>query len=66
MTSTLTPALRRDPDELDGFFEFLAREISHPGLSATVARVLAETGYRILANTGASVLMTAVPESLQS
>jgi 3'-5' exoribonuclease len=44
--STLTPALRRDPDELDGFFEFLAREISHPGLSATVARVLADDALR--------------------
>ena len=30
------PAMRRDPDELDGFLEFLAGEISHPGLKATV------------------------------
>jgi 3'-5' exoribonuclease len=34
----LTPALRRDADELDGFLEFLAGEISHPGLRAAVAR----------------------------
>src|ERR687896_486916 len=27
----LTPALRRDADELDGFLEFLAAEIAHPG-----------------------------------
>ncbi len=34
--SELTPTLRRDADELDGFFEFLAAEISHPGLAAVV------------------------------
>ena len=32
----LTPALRRDADELDGFFEFLAAEISHDGIAAVV------------------------------
>jgi 3'-5' exoribonuclease len=32
----LAPALRRDADELDGFLEFLAGEISHPGLAAVV------------------------------
>jgi 3'-5' exoribonuclease len=32
------PALRRDAAELDGFLEFLAAEIAHPGLRATVAR----------------------------
>ncbi|CAN5706138.1 hypothetical protein BH18ACT13_BH18ACT13_00860 [soil metagenome] len=32
----LTPTLRRDADELDGFFEFLADDIAHPGLSAVV------------------------------
>src|SRR5215210_423620 len=26
----LTPTLRRDADELDGFLEFLAAEIAHP------------------------------------
>ena len=34
--ATLTPGLRRDADELDGFFEFLAAEISHEGLAALV------------------------------
>ena len=32
----LTPSLRRDADELDGFFDFLASEISHSGLVALV------------------------------
>ncbi len=32
----LTPTIRRDADELDGFFEFLAAEIAHPGLAAVV------------------------------
>ena len=31
------PAMRRDADELDGFLEFLAGEIAHPGLRATGA-----------------------------
>jgi len=34
--STLTPSLRRDADELDGFFEFLACEITHEGLGDVV------------------------------
>jgi 3'-5' exoribonuclease len=34
----LAPALRRDAGELDGFLEFLAAEVAHPGLRATVAR----------------------------
>jgi 3'-5' exoribonuclease len=34
----LAPTLRRDAAELDGFLEFLAEEISHPGLRATVGR----------------------------
>ena len=34
--AALTPALRRDADELDGFLEFLAAEIAHPGLAAVV------------------------------
>ncbi len=32
----LTPAMRREAAELDGFFEFLAGEISHSGLRAIV------------------------------
>jgi 3'-5' exoribonuclease len=34
--AALTPAMRRDGDELDGFLEFLASEISHEGLAAVV------------------------------
>jgi 3'-5' exoribonuclease len=34
--ASLTPSLRRDADELDGFFEFLASEISHTGLATVV------------------------------
>jgi 3'-5' exoribonuclease len=42
----LTPSLRRDPDELDGFLEFLGGEIAHPGLKATVARLFADDALR--------------------
>jgi 3'-5' exoribonuclease len=38
--SAMAPAMRRDADELEGFLEFLAAEISHPGLHAAVERVL--------------------------
>jgi len=34
---SLAPALRRDREELDGFFDFLAGEIHHPGLKQAVA-----------------------------
>jgi 3'-5' exoribonuclease len=34
--ASLVPTLRRDADELDGFFDFLAAEISHPELAALV------------------------------
>src|SRR5216110_668581 len=44
--ATLTPALRRDADELDGFLDFLAGEIAHPGLKATVGRLLADDALR--------------------
>ena len=40
------PALRRDPDELDGFLEFLAGEITHPGLRATVDGFVGDLGTR--------------------
>jgi 3'-5' exoribonuclease len=39
---SLTPAIRRDKDELAGFLEFLVAEISHPGLRATVEAVLGD------------------------
>jgi 3'-5' exoribonuclease len=38
--SSLTPAGRRDTEELTGFLEFLAGEITHEGLAATVRAVL--------------------------
>ncbi|MGH2995657.1 MAG: HD domain-containing protein, partial [Gaiellaceae bacterium] len=38
--AALTPGLRRDADELDGFLEFLGGEIAHPGLRAVVGRFL--------------------------
>src|SRR3954467_12173693 len=40
------PAMRRDPDELDGFLDFLAGEIAHPGLNATVQRILGDADIR--------------------
>ena len=44
----LAPALRRDADELEGFLDFLAGELTHAGLRATVAAVLdAETRRRL-------------------
>ena len=36
--ASLTPAMRRDPDELQGFLEFLAGEVSHPGPRGDGAR----------------------------
>jgi 3'-5' exoribonuclease len=44
--ATLTPAARRDQDELEGFLEFLVAEISHPGLAATARAVLADRELR--------------------
>jgi 3'-5' exoribonuclease len=53
----LTPTIRRDRDELEGFLEFLAGEISHPGLSGLVVRVLGDPlvrdGLRALPAAGA-------------
>jgi 3'-5' exoribonuclease len=40
------PAMRRDPDELDGFLEFLAGEVLHEELRAVVQRVLCDAGIR--------------------
>ena len=42
----LTPAIRRDADELEGFLEFLAAEVAHPGLRATVLRFLDDKSIR--------------------
>ena len=42
----LVPTLRRDADELDGFLEFLAAEITHAGLAAVVSAFFADTELR--------------------
>jgi 3'-5' exoribonuclease len=44
--SALAPALRRDADELEGFLEFLAAEIAHPGLAAVVQDILGDSDIR--------------------
>jgi 3'-5' exoribonuclease len=44
--AALTPGLRRDVDELDGFLEFLGAEVSHPGLKELVARFLSDETFR--------------------
>jgi 3'-5' exoribonuclease len=44
--SELSPGLRRDPDELDGFLEFLAGELHHEGLAATVQVFVADKEIR--------------------
>ncbi len=53
----LAPAMRRDADELDGFLEFLAAELAHPGLAALVGGVLDDRevreGMRLLPAAGA-------------
>jgi 3'-5' exoribonuclease len=42
----LVPEARRDVEELDGFFEFLAAEIAHPGLRALVGRFVDDANFR--------------------
>jgi len=42
----LAPALRRDAAELDGFLEFLASEIAHPGLRSVVERAVGDEALR--------------------
>jgi 3'-5' exoribonuclease len=44
--ATLAPTMRRDADELEGFLEFLAAEISHPGLRAAVGRFVGDDELR--------------------
>ena len=54
--ATLTPAIPRDADELEGFLEFLAAEIAHSGLASLVGRVLDDetrSGMRSLPAAGA-------------
>jgi 3'-5' exoribonuclease len=43
----LLPRARRELGELDGFLEFLAAELSHPGLSSVASRFLADEGIRV-------------------
>jgi len=45
--AALAPALRRDAAELDGFLEFLAAEITHPGLRATVRLFVEDEALRM-------------------
>ena len=42
----LAPKLRRDVDELDGFLEFLAEELAHPGLKALVGGLVSDRELR--------------------
>jgi 3'-5' exoribonuclease len=42
----LVPEPRRDVDELDGFFEFLAGELAHPHLRALVGRFVGDADFR--------------------
>ena len=44
--ATLVPEGRRDPEELDGFFEFLAAEVAHPGLRTLVGRFVGDADFR--------------------
>src|SRR5438093_8656290 len=43
---TLAPSLPRDGDELEGFLEFLAGEISHAGLKAAAGRFVGDEALR--------------------
>jgi len=42
----LAPEARRDLDELDGFLEFIADELAHPGLRGVVAAFLGDRTFR--------------------
>ena len=44
--SSLVPEARRDVEELDGFFDFLASEISHAGLKTLVGRFASDAEFR--------------------
>jgi 3'-5' exoribonuclease len=44
--ASLVPEARRDLDELDGFLEFLAEEVSHEGLRGLLAGFLADAEFR--------------------
>jgi 3'-5' exoribonuclease len=59
--STLVPEARRDVDELDGFFEFLASEISNPELRSLVGRFTGDADLRARLR-----VLPATPESHHS
>jgi 3'-5' exoribonuclease len=42
----LTPSMRRDPEELDGFLDFLAGEVVHDGLASVVGEILGDEDVR--------------------
>jgi 3'-5' exoribonuclease len=42
----LVPEARRDVDELDGFFDFLAGEVAHRGLRGLVAGIASDEAFR--------------------
>ncbi len=44
--ASLAPEARRDLDELDGFLEFIAEELAHPGLRGTALAFLRDTAFR--------------------
>ena len=44
--AALTPVGRRDLDDADGFLDFLAEELTHPGLKGVVARLFADARIR--------------------
>jgi len=44
--ATLVPEGRRDAEEVDGFFDFPAAEIAHPGLRALVGRFVGDADLR--------------------
>jgi 3'-5' exoribonuclease len=44
--AALSPRLFRDPDELDGFLDFLAAEVRHPALHGLLDRCFGDTDVR--------------------
>ena len=44
--AALTPVGRRDLDDADGFLDFLAEELTHPGLKGVVARLFGDARIR--------------------
>ena len=59
--ATLVPESRRDVEELDGFFDFLASEISHSGLREVLGRFVGDADFRARLRT-----LPATPDSHHS